>query len=241
MLRKDDGKVESEAGRPVFPFARSLLVKSTLSRRRQPDRRRRTPARGLQHQAVHATRNGPLIVQRAESEFARTELANHKHVMVLHNHQANPHVHLSVRAESICGKGLNPRKADLQRWAETFAEKLRGYGVEAEATRQATLFQTGNSDHRWRLKAREDGRLRKARPEDRSSTRSRTTRTEALRAWLHIGQALAMSPDAKDVKLDGSIAVFLQGSPVPVGLSRMPPDRTEPMRMGAIVDHEVRR
>lgn len=183
----------------------------------------------------------PLIVQRAASEFAKTELANHKYVMVLHDHQANPHVHLSVRAESIYGKRLNPRKADLQRWRETFAEKLRGYGVEAEATRQATRFQTRNSEHLWRLKAREDGRLRKARPEDKSSPKSRTTRTEALRAWLHIGQALAKSPDARDLKLAGSIALFLQESALPVGLSRIPPDRTQPTRMGAVVDHEVRR
>jgi hypothetical protein len=58
--------------------------------------------------------------------------------MVLHEHQANPHVHLSVRAESRTGKRLNPRKTDLHRWRETFAEKLRGWGIEAEATRQAT-------------------------------------------------------------------------------------------------------
>jgi hypothetical protein len=55
--------------------------------------------------------------------------------MALHDHQANPHVHLSVRAESKHGKRLNPRKADLHRWRETFAEKLRGWGIDAEATR----------------------------------------------------------------------------------------------------------
>jgi hypothetical protein len=35
----------------------------------------------------------------------------------------------------MIGKRLNPRKADLHRWRETFAEKLRAWGVEAEATR----------------------------------------------------------------------------------------------------------
>ena len=80
----------------------------------------------------------PLAVQRAAREFAKVELADHKYVMVLHDHQANPHVHVSVRAESRHGKRLNPRKADLHRWRETFAEKLREQGIEAEATRQAT-------------------------------------------------------------------------------------------------------
>jgi hypothetical protein len=58
----------------------------------------------------------PLAVQRAAREFARTELADHKYVMVLHDHQANPHVHLSVKVESRSGRRLNPRKADLRRW-----------------------------------------------------------------------------------------------------------------------------
>ncbi|HEX7439614.1 MAG TPA: hypothetical protein VF319_05900 [Caldimonas sp.] len=43
--------------------------------------------------------------------------------------------------------------ADLHRWRETFAEKLRGWGVEAEATRQPTR---GNRsfDPLWRIRAR---------------------------------------------------------------------------------------
>ena len=34
----------------------------------------------------------PTIVQKAAREFARVERADHKYVMVLHDHQANPHV-----------------------------------------------------------------------------------------------------------------------------------------------------
>ena len=68
----------------------------------------------------------PKFVMKAAREFAQTELADHCYVMVLHEHQANPHVHLAVRAESRWGTRLNPRKSDLHRWRETFAEKLRG-------------------------------------------------------------------------------------------------------------------
>ncbi len=99
----------------------------------------------------------PLIVQRAAREFAKAELGDHRYVMVLHDHQANPHVHISVRAESQLGKRLNPRKADLQRWRETFAEKLRGWGIEAEATRQATRGAIRNYAPIWRVKAAGDG------------------------------------------------------------------------------------
>ena len=152
----------------------------------------------------------PLIVQKAAREFAQTELADHKYVMVLHDHQANPHVHISVRAESIRGRRLNPRKADLQRWRETFAEKLRGYGVAAEATRQAARGQSRSPDALWRLKAKEDGRLKKARPPNKSGTQARASRADALGAWVQIGKALAGSGDAKDAKLAASIATFIQ-------------------------------
>ena len=95
----------------------------------------------------------PLIVQRAAREFAQAELADHKYVMVLHDHQANPHVHISVRAESKHGKRLNPRKADLQRWRETFAERLRNWGVDAKpadrsrGARGATIRRSGRLRH----------------------------------------------------------------------------------------------
>ncbi|MDQ2735504.1 MAG: conjugal transfer protein TraS, partial [Pseudomonadota bacterium] len=127
-----------------------------------------------------------LTVQRAAREFAQTELAEHKYVMVLHDHQSNPHVHLSVRADSMHGKRLNPRKADLQRWRETFAEKLRGWGIEAEATRQTTRWKSRNYESLWRIKAREDGRLRSDRPR-RMSSRDHVGRASAIEAWSHIG------------------------------------------------------
>jgi hypothetical protein len=151
----------------------------------------------------------PLIVQRAAREFAQTELADHKYVMVLHDHQANPHVHISVRAESMHGQRLNPRKADLQRWRETFAEKLRGYGVEAEATRQAARGQSRRPDELWRLKAKDDGRLRKPRPSGMTGANARASRSEALYAWMNIEQALAKTGEANDVKLAGSVAAFV--------------------------------
>ncbi|RYF59950.1 MAG: conjugal transfer protein TraS [Comamonadaceae bacterium] len=155
----------------------------------------------------------PLSVRRAAREFAQVELAAHKYVMVMHDHQANPHVHISVRAESKHGKRLNPRKADLHRWRETFAEKLRGHGIDAEATRQATRGRSRNYDPLWRLKAREDGRLRITRAGAKSGARARATRAEAVEAWMRVGRALAMSGDAADRDLARSIATFIKGMP----------------------------
>jgi len=156
----------------------------------------------------------PLIVQKAAREFAQIELADHKYVMVLHDHQANPHVHISVRAESKHGKRLNPRKADLHRWRETFAEKLRGHGVEAEATRQATRGRNRNFDPLWRVKAKEDGRLRTSRPTTKRSAGTVATRAAAVDAWREIARALAASSDKSDRDLAHAVAKYVGEMPV---------------------------
>lgn len=155
----------------------------------------------------------PLAVQRAAREFAKIELADHKYVMVLHDHQANPHVHISVRAESRQGKRLNPRKADLHRWRETFAEKLRGYGVDAEASRQATRGAARRYPELWQLKAREEGRLKKGPAIGQRGGTAMALRAEVLTAWRAIGAALEESGSAADRRLARSIQVFVTRMP----------------------------
>jgi hypothetical protein len=140
----------------------------------------------------------PAMLHRAAREFAKNEFTDHKYVMVLHDHQANPHVHLSVRAESKHGKRLNPRKADLHRWRETFAEKLRGWGIDAEATRQASRGVDRNYPSLWRKKAAEEGRERNPRPERKSGPNATASRREAGAAWGHIAAALRSSADPGD-------------------------------------------
>ena len=149
------------------------------------------------------------IVLRAAREFAQIELKDHRYVMVLHEHQENPHVHLSVRAESIEGKRLNPRKPDLHRWRETFAEKLHGYGVEAEATRQATRGAGRRFENLWQVKARDEGRLRNAVEPKKSGDAYLRSRVGALEAWAHITAALRASDQAADRELAKRISSFV--------------------------------
>lgn len=73
-------------------------------------------------------------VKDAARDFAAERFANHKYVFAAHDDEKHPHVHLTVRALDHDGIRLNPRKADLQHWRETFAEKLRAHGIEANAT-----------------------------------------------------------------------------------------------------------
>jgi hypothetical protein len=150
----------------------------------------------------------PASVLWAAREFAKTELADHKFVMVLHDHQANPHVHLSVRAESKHGRRMNPRKTDLHRWRETFAAKLQERGIDAAATRQATRGAARNHPDLWRVKAAEDGRLLKPRAGHRHGAAATASRREARQAWQALAQALSKSAFAGDRKLAASIAAF---------------------------------
>jgi len=153
----------------------------------------------------------PLILQKAAREFAKIEFGDHRYVMVLHTHQANPHVHLSVKAESKHGERLNPRKADLHRWRETFAERLREWGIDAEATRQAVRGAVRNYPELWRKKAAEEGRARVARPERKVGDAALASRRSAGQAWGAIATALRASPDPKDQRLAQDIERFVTG------------------------------
>ena len=156
----------------------------------------------------------PLTVQQAAREFAKIEFADHRYVMVLHEHQANPHVHLSVKAESKHGLRLNPRKADLQRWRETFAERLRERGIDAEATRQATRGEVRNRDSLWRLRAQEEGRPQAHRPANKGGAATRLSRNGSLAAWKRIAMALAHSGSLEDRKLARQIIDFVKNMPM---------------------------
>lgn len=153
----------------------------------------------------------PLTVQWAAREFAKIELADHKYVMVLHDHQANPHVHISVRAESKHGRRLNPRKTDLHRWRETFAEKLRERGVEAEATRQATRGVGRRYPDLWQVKAREDGRLLKTPATGKRGAASKASRDAARKTWRELAAVLATTGSESDRRLARSIEAFASG------------------------------
>lgn len=154
----------------------------------------------------------PSSVQWAAREFAKAELVDHKYVLVLHDHQANPHVHISVRAESKHGRRLNPRKTDLHRWRETFAAKLRERGIEAEATRQATRGAARRYPALWQVKAGEDGRLQRAPQTARVGTGAQATRHAAQAAWRELAAALAATGRETDRRLARSIEAFAAGT-----------------------------
>jgi len=151
----------------------------------------------------------PQIVFQAVRAFAKIELKDHRYVMVLHEHQENPHVHLCVRAESIGGRRLHWDPSDMRRWRGTFATQLRGYGIEAEATSQVTRGEGRRYDNLWQRKAREEGSLRKPPETMKSGDAYQRNRVEALKAWAHIVAALRASDQAVDRELAQRISSFI--------------------------------
>jgi hypothetical protein len=166
----------------------------------------------------------PEIVRNAAREFAKAELANHRYVMVLHTHQANPHVHLSVRAEGRDGQRLNPRKQDLRRWREVFAEKLRGWGIEAEASSQVARGSRHRNERLWQRKAYDDGRGRNR--GGYADAKLTPARRNAAQAWCEIAKVLASSEDVADRELGRSVVNYARWLP---GVRVKPPER-QPQR-----------
>lgn len=117
------------------------------------------PERGQSRQAFNVVLSMPAgtdeeAVFRAARDFAMEEFSNFQYVMALHTLDTdpgkepspNPHVHICVKAVGMDGTRLNPRKSDLQRWRERFAEKLREYGVEADASRRVHRLQRARGE-----------------------------------------------------------------------------------------------
>src|SRR5271155_2821891 len=107
------------------------------------DCKRRQPRQAFNIVLSMPAGTAPQKVLQAVKKLAREEFAHqHRYAMTLHaeekgKHGMHPHVHLVVKAEhEYDGSRLNPRKADLQRWRERFAEYLTELGVAATATRR---------------------------------------------------------------------------------------------------------
>lgn len=82
----------------------------------------------------------------AAREFARDTFDGHQYVFAQHQNEPHPHVHLAVKAVSRDLVRLNPRKPDLHQWRETFAERLREHGIEANASSRVLRGQTRKSE-----------------------------------------------------------------------------------------------
>ncbi len=173
------------------------------------------------------TRTDPLSVQRAARDFAKREFSGFQYAMVLHTFETDPdphpsphpHVHLTVKAAGLDGIRLNPRKADLQRWREGFAEALREHGIEATTT--SRIHRTTHV--RWTVRHLQE-------PSNKGETLEQLKRTthrhgrvqEVVRNYEQVMRALARSDRGEDRQLAADLVRYLSERSRDVSKTRSP-------------------
>jgi type IV secretion system T-DNA border endonuclease VirD2 len=185
------------------------------------------------------TRTDPEAVRRAARDFAKATFGDTNQYVMALQHPGNdpktkqPHVHLTVKARGYDGARLDPKKADLQEWRETFAEKMReqGYNVEATPRRSRGIVEKGvrgvvkqiMDDERrpgrsrvYRDKVQEAADALAGKPTSQNPYREHITATQqAIRkGWLEGADALDASPDADDRELAAAIRAYVAAMPV---------------------------
>jgi len=178
-----------------------------------------------------------VAVRDAARSFAAGMFAGqHDYVFTLHTDTPRPHVHLSICSRGHGGERLNPKKADLELWRQTFAQALRDRGVEAEATPRRARGVSRKAERTSLRKIRDRevagegpmGRVRRSayREAAGAAFQGRTERTpweqrivarqEAIRE-LYLTQArlLGRSGDPADRALGAKVAAFVRSMPQP--------------------------
>ena len=153
----------------------------------------------------------PNKVREAASEFLKEEFEDgHRYCFVLHTDTDKPHVHACVLAAPLTkGKRLNPRKADLQRWREGFAEQLRQRGIDANATprrtRGATSKSISQSGHHVRKKQPLLYRIIEQAVEWPNAYKGMQD------AWQRLARSMKQSASTQDQKMAIEIERFMSG------------------------------
>lgn len=168
----------------------------------------------------------------AARDFAKAEFGNnYSYVFASHDDEPHAHVHLVVKAMGQDGTKLNPRKPDLQRWRELFAEKLQDHGIEANATKRQVRGITrkakkqpvvhieqrnGKSFHRKQLERAASEFIKNGSPiTNPLKPKIYRTRQLVVARWNAIGHALQAQGNLKS-----SLAVqeFISALPDPLGI-----------------------
>ena len=161
-------------------------------------------------------RTDPLAVHRTARALAAREFSSSQYAMVLHtfetdpdpNPARHPHVHLTVKTAGLDGTRLNPRKADIERWREGFAEALRDQGIDATTT--SRLHRT--THERWTIRRAVDP-ITKAKQIDRRlrATPVPSVQHEVMQNYARVMKALAGSAHGEDRRLAADLVRYLTG------------------------------
>lgn len=151
----------------------------------------------------------PESVREAARDFLMEEFGSkHRYCFTLHTDTDKPHVHACVQAVPLTkAKRLNPRKADLQRWREGFAEQLRERGIDANATPRQTRGATTKTLKQAGHHARKRQPMRFAQI-DPLLERPRIYKG-ALDAWQRLAKTLKASPARDDQQTAAEVEQFV--------------------------------
>jgi type IV secretion system T-DNA border endonuclease VirD2 len=154
---------------------------------------------------------------------------NHQYLLALHDDTDHPHVHLAVKAQGFDLTWLKRTKADLQDWRDSFAEKLRDQGVEAEATprRARGVVQKPQTqairhlvqEKRSRvLKAKVDEAIRDLTAPEKAMPRPwevaiRDRQREVRKAYVEVANDLAKARDETSRSAASQLQAFLKSLP----------------------------
>ena len=173
------------------------------------------------------TRTDPMSVQRAARDFATREFSGFQYALVLHTFETDPdphpsrhpHVHLTVKAAGLEGIRLNPRKADLQRWREGFAEALREHGIEATTT--SRIHRTMHE--RWTVRhLHEPSKKGETLERLKRTTRRQGRAQDVMRNYEQVMRALARSDRGEDRQLAADLVRYLSERTRGVSKTRSP-------------------
>jgi type IV secretory pathway VirD2 relaxase len=207
-LETDDGAILTEKG-----LARELLKDWDLEidERRHHTQRgiaagRKTPK--LVHNIVFSMPKGTPAdkLYKAVKKFSTEKFgAQHRYAMAIHTDQGHPHVHMVVKAISERGERLNIYKATLREWRRDFAQHLREFGVEANATERAVrgahhqnrktgIYRAAVRGESTFMRDRAEAIARELRSGDVRSesgeSRIRQTRQDIERGWLAFAELM---------------------------------------------------
>lgn len=171
---------------------------------------------------------GAVLV--AARGFAKQAFAdNYQYLLALHDDTDHPHVHLAVKAQGFDMTWLKRTKADLQDWRESFAEKLRDQGVEAEATprRARGVVQKPQTQAMRHLvsarrstvfKAKVDEAIRDVTTREKAPPRPwevaiRERQREVRRAYVQVAGDLANARDDTSRQAAAQLQAFLRSLP----------------------------
>jgi hypothetical protein len=154
----------------------------------------------------------------AARDFAALEFGDGRaYVFAAHDDEAHPHVHLSVQVRGPDGRRLNPRRQDLRRWRERFAEQLREHGVDANATLRRTRGVTKRypSQGITHMLARDEVPTywRAVATSEQEETGWKA-HDGVFAAWREVARSMAASSVKADRAMAASIVDFVRDMPV---------------------------